>query len=324
VRIGRASSVAAAKAVSSRARFRTFWAIRVVGRSPVGWIEGNSSASMPLTCDWKRAGAHVERLVGTGLQVDALAAWQRSDEVREEPRRHRGGSVRLDLAGHPVHEPDLEVGRRQAETAILRLEEDVRQHGQRAPVGDRTTHDAKAARQVLLHDRELHVRSTPWARGASRRVPGTRERRVSRCAYLSFSRFVITIIMVWTPWTTTLRPVRLDRGPAPGSVRGPVSSGDASACWRWRTGTPARRAADACLGPSTARCGVVQPFVHVAERARTLQPHRISTEAERDRGQAAPLAGGAGKGRQALSRRRSARGRRRSRDEARRCHPTRG
>ena len=52
MRIGRASSVAAAKAVSSRARLRTFWAIRVVGRSPVGWIDGNSSASMPLTCDW--------------------------------------------------------------------------------------------------------------------------------------------------------------------------------------------------------------------------------------------------------------------------------
>ena len=50
--MGRASSVAAAKAVSSRARFRMFWAIRVVGRSPVGWIDGNSSASMPLTCDW--------------------------------------------------------------------------------------------------------------------------------------------------------------------------------------------------------------------------------------------------------------------------------
>ena len=54
MRIGRASSVAAANAVSSRARFRTFWAIRVVGRSPVGWIDGNSSASMPLTCDSNR------------------------------------------------------------------------------------------------------------------------------------------------------------------------------------------------------------------------------------------------------------------------------
>ncbi len=47
VRIGRASSLAAAKATSARARRRTFWLTRVVGRSPAAGIAGNSSASIP-------------------------------------------------------------------------------------------------------------------------------------------------------------------------------------------------------------------------------------------------------------------------------------
>ena len=54
MRIGRASSLAAAKMVSSSARRRTFWLIRVVGRSPAVWMVGNSSASMPFTWVAKR------------------------------------------------------------------------------------------------------------------------------------------------------------------------------------------------------------------------------------------------------------------------------
>ena len=52
VRIGRASSLAAAKATSASARLRTFWLTRVVGRSPAEGMTGNSSASMPRRWVW--------------------------------------------------------------------------------------------------------------------------------------------------------------------------------------------------------------------------------------------------------------------------------
>ena len=72
MRIGRASSLAAAKIVSSSACLRTFWAIRVVGRSPAVWIVGNSSASMPFTWVAKRPAAEVERVGALELEVDLL------------------------------------------------------------------------------------------------------------------------------------------------------------------------------------------------------------------------------------------------------------
>ena len=51
----------------------------------------------------------------------------------------------------------------------------------RVLVGDGSTHDRQAARQVLLHDRELHVRLTPsggQVNGAGGGVPGPRIGRV--------------------------------------------------------------------------------------------------------------------------------------------------
>ena len=108
----------------------------------------------------------------------------------------------------------------QAEAAVLGLEEDVGEHGQRASGGDRSAHDGQAASQVLLHDRELHVRSTP-GRGRSRmsdaglRRAGfpapAKPRHSSVCIFLHSSRSVIIIIMVWTRWTAVLRPVRRRR-----------------------------------------------------------------------------------------------------------------
>ena len=74
MRIGRASSLAAANAVSARACRRTFWAIRVVGRSPAVWIAGNSSASMPLMCVSNRPHRRCSVVAGLELQVDPIAA----------------------------------------------------------------------------------------------------------------------------------------------------------------------------------------------------------------------------------------------------------
>ena len=103
--MGRASSLAAANAVSARARRRTFWAIRVVGRSPAVWIAGNSSASMPLMWVWNRPGLQVERLAGRDLELDLVAGRQRVDEVRQELGRDGRRPVLVDLARNPVGDP---------------------------------------------------------------------------------------------------------------------------------------------------------------------------------------------------------------------------
>ena len=103
------------------------------------------------------AAAEVERVAGLELEVDPVARRQRVDEVGQELGRDGRGAVRLDLAGHPVGDPDLEVGGGQLEPGVLGLEQDVGQDRQGAPVGDGATDDGQAARQVLLHDREFHV-----------------------------------------------------------------------------------------------------------------------------------------------------------------------
>ncbi len=61
------------------------------------------------------------------------------------------------LPGHPVGDADLEVRRGQLEAGVLGPQEDVGEHGQGAPAGDRPRDHREAAGQVLLHDREFHV-----------------------------------------------------------------------------------------------------------------------------------------------------------------------
>ena len=98
------------------------------------------------------AGPDVERLALAELEADRLAARQRVDEVGQEAGRHGRRAVDLDLAGHPVGDPDLEVRRGQLQAAVLGLEQDVRQDRERA-VRDGAAHDRQAASEVLLHDR---------------------------------------------------------------------------------------------------------------------------------------------------------------------------
>ena len=52
VKMGRASSVAAANTTSDSARLSSFWLTRVVGRSPGDGMTGNSSASIPRSWVW--------------------------------------------------------------------------------------------------------------------------------------------------------------------------------------------------------------------------------------------------------------------------------
>ena len=334
MRIGRASSVAAAKAVSSSARLRTFWAIRVVGRSPVGWIDGNSSASMPLTCDWN--GPDVTWSVSPG-PVSSSIRWPPGSELTRSVRRRAGHgrrAVGLDLARHPVDEPDLEVGRGQAEAAVLGLEEDVGEDGQGASIGDRPAHDREAAGQVLLHDRELHVRSTPRA-GRVREVAregcaaqGSRlpRSRVSRCVriFLDSSRLRHhhhhgVDRVDGRARRRSARPV--DEPPSDRWTAAPAS-GTAAGGERW-TDPPARRDRRRMRGPlqPTAGAPVVQHCIHIARpAARSCSGTRISTgSAAAWWTSRAPVGG-----RARLSRRRSARGPPRSRGAARRCRRTRG
>ena len=112
---------------------------------------------------------------------------------------HGRRAVRLDLARHPVGDPDLEVGRGQLEAGVLGLEQDVGQDRQRAPVGHGATDDRQAARQVLLHDREFHVRAhskfrrvgprvrglgSGWRSGCRGAGPSAGSRRVGSSGYL--------------------------------------------------------------------------------------------------------------------------------------------
>jgi hypothetical protein len=86
--------------------------MRVVGRSPAVWIAGSD------------------------LELDLVAGGQRVHEVGQQPGRDRGRPVLVDLAGHPVRDPDLEVRGGQLEPGILGLEQDVGEHRQGAPTRD--------------------------------------------------------------------------------------------------------------------------------------------------------------------------------------------
>ena len=111
--------------------------------------------------------AEMERLAGRELEVDLVAGRQRVDQVGQQLGRDGRRAVRLDLAGHPVGDPDLEVRGRQLEPGVLRLQEHVGQDGQGAAARDGAADHGQAAGQVLLHDRESHVGFTPRAVGGS-------------------------------------------------------------------------------------------------------------------------------------------------------------
>ena len=101
------------------------------------------------------------------LQVHPLRRLQRVDHVGHEAGRDRQGAIRLDAAGHPDGDADLQVGSRQLQAGVFRPQEDVGQHGQRAAGTDGPADDLQAARQVLLHHRELHGRGSPSSREAA-------------------------------------------------------------------------------------------------------------------------------------------------------------
>ena len=133
------------------------------GRRPLaGGADGRELVGVDaLDVGLEPSALQVEDVARLEREVDPLAARQRVDEVGQELGRDRRRAVGLDLAGHPVGDPDLEVGRRQLEAGVLGLEQDVGEDRQRAPVGHGPTDDRQAARQVLLHDREFHVGFTP-------------------------------------------------------------------------------------------------------------------------------------------------------------------
>jgi hypothetical protein len=114
--------------------------------------------------------AKVQDVAGLEIQVDPVARWQGVDEIGQELGRHRRRAVGLDLARDPVGDPDLEVRGGQLEPGIFRLEQDVGQDRQRAPVGNGAADDRQAACQVFLHDRKFHVGLTPRCVGSKPRI----------------------------------------------------------------------------------------------------------------------------------------------------------
>ncbi len=185
----------------------------------------------------------VEQVAGLELEIDPVSARQGVDQVGQQLGRDGGRPIGVDLAGDPIGDPDLQVRRRQLQPGVLRLEQDVGQDRQGAPVGHGATDDGQAARQVLLHDREFHVglhstlrvggsngRGRRWdGRGTRCRRPGPRGcPRVVGIFPLS-SHLVITVVMLWNRWTATLPPARSGRGRLAG--RGGWASAACGPAW---------------------------------------------------------------------------------------------
>ena len=102
-----------------------------------------------------------QRVLVLDLEVDPLACRQAGHDVGDEPGRHGQGPVDLDLAGNPRGDADLEVRGGEAQPAILGPQEDVRQHWQARPGAHRPAHQGESARQVLLHQGQLHDGCAP-------------------------------------------------------------------------------------------------------------------------------------------------------------------
>ena len=238
---------------------------------------------MPLTCDWN--GPALTWSVSLG-PVSRSIRWPPGSELTRSDRRRAGTVVDPSvstLPGDPVDEADLEVRRRQAQAAVLGLEQDVGEHGQRAPVGDRSAHDPEAARQVLLHHRELHVRALQGrvGSGSAMRIQ-VRLRRAGLPApakprqfgvriFLDLRRSVTIIIMLWTRWTGTLRPVRRRRGRGPAAVDGADQTGGRRpGSARWTNPAGASREPVTSDRLSTPVVPAVRHCVHVANSAPEL------------------------------------------------------
>ena len=293
---------------------------------------------MPLMWDWNRPALTWSVSPAVELEVDPLAARQRAHEVGEEPGRHGRRAVRLDLAGHPVGDADLEVRRRQLQPAVLGPEQDVGQHRQRAPAGDRATDDRQAAGQVLLHDRELHVGCTPFdERRAPRADAGSDGRGRAGLAIdprrgmgRGYLRSIFSLrhhrhhgVERWTAVLVGRATAAVDERPATGGRWTRRSAADASGRTvdeqRRRPSTTRRSTAGSGRVDRTALARMSTPPHGVVHRPAATDPTgwrpRVPTVAT-DRG--------AVRRRTGLSRRRSARGRRRSRGAARRCRRPRG
>ena len=230
----------------------TFCETRVVGRSPAVWIVGNSSASIPFTWVAKRPQRRWSVSAPWSSRSTFSEAGRRPDEIREQAGGDGRRAVGLDLAGHPVGDPDLEVRRGELEAGVLRAQEDVREHGQGAPAGDGPRHHREAASEVLLHDREFHVgclQQAVWA-GMARAASSTGSRcdgegqLASRLAggMISLSSHpVITVIMPWIRWTATLdRAVGAGGRPSVGPWTRQARPGDATRVRGWTFVVPAR------------------------------------------------------------------------------------
>ena len=122
------------------------------------------------------------------LQVDPLAGRQAAHDVGDEPGRDGQRALGLDLAGHPGGDADLEVRGGQAQAAVLGPEEDVREDGQAGAAAHGAADEGEAARQVLLHQGQLHERWSSFGAGRGSLL----------------SSHLIIIFMVWNVWT--IRP----------------------------------------------------------------------------------------------------------------------
>ena len=107
------------------------------------------------------AGLNVKRLLSLEFEIDALVGRQAGHYVSQQPRRYGHRAARVDLARHPIRHPYLEICGSQLEAPVLRSKKDVVQDRQCAPGRDGAADDLETTSQVLLHDREFHVRITP-------------------------------------------------------------------------------------------------------------------------------------------------------------------
>ena len=99
-------------------------------------------------------------LVGTGLDVDRLRPHvqreldipgrKRVHEIDEELGRHRDGAFVIHLCRDPAVDPNLEVGRSEAQTTGIGTEENVAKDRQAPPGRNSASRDPQPMREVLL------------------------------------------------------------------------------------------------------------------------------------------------------------------------------
>ena len=309
--------------------------MRVVGRSPAVGMAGNSSASMPLRCDSNRPQRirSVSPAWSSRSTLLARAAGRATMSVMSRAGTVIAPSVSI-LPGHPVGDADLEVGGGQLQAGVLGPEQDVGQDGQRAAGRHGAADDRQAAREVLLHDRELHVGLTPWDSTTGLR-PGAGRRGFGRRSQWSVRLGIHSNLLIrhhhhhpvdgvdgrarpgaMSRGGRSRLPRVDDAGPAGGRLRRRRLWTDPAPIGSPRAGAPRRRR------PAGIR------LVHIGRRFSTGiggLVHSIGPGSRCDRAgwragepRPAPAAGSGAGWTSRVSRRRSARARRRSRGAARR------